>query len=92
MIFFVKKYTANIFVICLLMFFCTELELTAQPEWEKYANFTPERQIVLEKMGDFFEKTIRENFPAETDTSSYKAFFYVSCIIAPLPIFHMLFK
>jgi hypothetical protein len=31
-------------------------------------------------MGDFFDKTIRENFPAETDTSSYRAF--LNCIFA----------
>jgi hypothetical protein len=61
-------------VLCsILMFFCTGL--TAQPVEGKYANFTPERQIVLEKMGKFFDETIRENFPAETDTLSYKAFF-----------------
>jgi hypothetical protein len=27
-------------------------------------------------MGEFFDKTICENFPAETDTMSYKAFFH----------------
>jgi hypothetical protein len=34
----------------------------------------------VEKMGEFFDRTIRENFPAETDTVSYKAFF--NCIFA----------
>jgi hypothetical protein len=43
---------------------------------DKYANFTIERKLVLEKMGEFFDKTIRANFPAETDTMSYKAFFH----------------
>jgi hypothetical protein len=46
--------------------------------WSQYADFTDERRTVLEKMGDFFEKTVRENFPAKTDASSYKAFF--NCI------------
>jgi hypothetical protein len=77
MIFFVKKDNVNIFVICLFIFFYTEL--AAQSVLDKYANFTAERQIVLEKMGDFFEKTIRENFPTKTDTSSYRAFF--KCIV-----------
>jgi hypothetical protein len=67
----------NIFTVCLLTFFYTEL--TAQLVLDKYVNFTPERQMVLKKMGDFFEKTVRENFPAKTDTSSYKAFF--KCIM-----------
>jgi hypothetical protein len=71
---FLKK---NAFVIWLLMFFCTELP--AQSILDKYANFTPERQNILEKMGVFFDEIVRENFPAKTDTSSYKAFF--KCIV-----------
>ncbi|MDR2563483.1 MAG: hypothetical protein LBC98_06015 [Prevotellaceae bacterium] len=39
-----------------------------------YTQFTPERQAVLEEMGEFFDKTIRMNFPAKTDTISHKAF------------------
>jgi hypothetical protein len=74
----VQKENIPTFVLSVyLMFFCTEL--TAQSMWEKYANFTPERRIVLEKMGDFFEKTIRENYPEKMDSSSYKEFF--RCII-----------
>jgi hypothetical protein len=41
--------------------------------------FTPERQLLLEKMAVFFDETVRENFPAEVDTLSYEKF--LRCII-----------
>lgn len=44
-----------------------------------YAYFTVERRQVLRAMGEFFDQTIRENFPAITDTLSYKCFY--ECII-----------
>jgi hypothetical protein len=65
----------KIFIICIFVFVIHACSF-GQPTVGKYANFTPERQAVLEKMGEFFDKTIRENFPAKTDSSSYKAFFY----------------
>lgn len=54
------------------MLFC--VELSAQLPLGDYKYFTPERRIVLAKMGDFFDETVRNNFPAETDTLSYKYF------------------
>jgi hypothetical protein len=39
-----------------------------------YAFFTSERQSVLAQMGEFFDRTVRENFPSEHDTLSYKRF------------------
>ncbi|MDR2424847.1 MAG: hypothetical protein LBD59_09020 [Prevotellaceae bacterium] len=37
---------------------------------------TPAQQSVLKKMGAFFDKTVKENFPAKNDTLSYKAFLH----------------
>jgi hypothetical protein len=65
----------KIFVICILVFIIHACSF-GQSLLDKYVDFTPERQSVLEKMGEFFNETIRENFPAKTDSSSYKAFFY----------------
>jgi hypothetical protein len=64
----------NIFI-CILIFIQANM-VVGQSIVNKYANFSPERQLVVEKMGDFFDKTIRENFPGKTDTSSYKDFFH----------------
>ena len=48
--------------------------LCCQSSLEDYTYFTSERRQVLHEMGKFFDQTIRENFPAETDTLSYKYF------------------
>jgi hypothetical protein len=58
---------------------CNLSPITALPILTGYTNFTPERQSALEKMGDFFEETVLDNFPAETDTASYEAF--LKCLI-----------
>ena len=47
---------------------------SSQPYIDDYTKFTPERRLVLNKMGEFFDQTIRKNFPAEIDTVSYKNF------------------
>jgi hypothetical protein len=44
-----------------------------------YTRFTPERRAVLAQMGEFFDRTVCENFPSEHDTLSYKHFF--RCIL-----------
>jgi hypothetical protein len=67
----------NIFIVCMML---TQIWSVGQSPLSKYVDFTPERQSVLEKMSDFFDKTIRENFPAKADTSSYKAFFHCMLI------------
>ena len=46
----------------------------SQSPLDEYKNFTPERRQILSKMGDFFDETVRKNFPAETDTISYLFF------------------
>ncbi|MDR1897370.1 MAG: hypothetical protein LBR10_11330 [Prevotellaceae bacterium] len=66
----------SIFIIFILTFAYTS---TGRLIWNDYANFTLERQLALEKMGDFFDQTIRENFPTKADTSSYRAFFH--CVL-----------
>ena len=48
--------------------------LYSQSYLDNYRQFTPERRQVLSKMGEFFDETIRKNFPAETDTLSYLKF------------------
>ena len=53
--------------------------LYSQTTLDDYNHFTPERQHVLSKMGEFFDETIRKNFPAETDTLSYYNF--IMCVI-----------
>lgn len=54
----------------IILFFYIGL-LNGQTYPNDYNQFTPERRIVLNKMGEFFIKTIRENFPAESDELSY---------------------
>ncbi|MDR1130561.1 MAG: hypothetical protein LBK96_06230 [Prevotellaceae bacterium] len=51
---------------------CNLSPITFLPILANYTDFTPERQSTLEKMGDFFEETVLDNFPAETDTASLK--------------------
>jgi len=46
----------------------------SQTYLDDYSQFTPERRLVLNKMGEFFDETIRKNFSAEIDTLSYKNF------------------
>ena len=43
----------------------------SQTYLDDYSQFSPERRLVLSKMGKFFDETIRKNFPAEKDTLSY---------------------
>jgi hypothetical protein len=64
----------KIVVIFILIFIQTST-IIAQSTLVNYSDFTPERQLIAEKMGEFFDVTIRKNFPAKTDTASYKAFF-----------------
>ena len=45
-----------------------------QSQTRDYNCFTPERRQVLNKMGEFFDETIRKNFPAKIDTMSYYYF------------------
>jgi len=49
--------------------------LYSQTNIDYYNHFTPERQQVLSMMGEFFDETIRKNFPATVDTLSYKKFY-----------------
>jgi hypothetical protein len=62
-------------VVIYTLIFIQACTVIAQQTLADYSNFTPERQSIVENMGDFFDKTIRENFPAETDTASYHTFF-----------------
>lgn len=48
--------------------------LYGQSLFADYTHFTPERRQILSKMGEFFDETIRKNFPAKTDTISYLNF------------------
>ena len=43
----------------------------SQTYHDDYSQFTPERRLVLNKMGEFFDETIRKNFPTNVDTLSY---------------------
>jgi len=54
----------SVFIFCLGLCY-------SQIYLDDYSQFTPERHLVLNKMGEFFDETIRENFPAEIDTVSY---------------------
>jgi hypothetical protein len=76
MIMIVRNNGVSICIFCVLIFFYTEV--IAQSILSNYANFTHDRQTILEKMGEFFDQTVRENFPAKTDSLSYKAFY--NCI------------
>jgi hypothetical protein len=73
-----SKNKMKIVVIFILIFIQTST-IIAQSTLVNYSDFTPERQLTVEKMGDFFDETVRANFPAKMDTSSYKAFF--KCIM-----------
>ena len=48
--------------------------LLSQSSLDDYRQFTSERRQVLSKMGEFFDETIRNNFPDEADTLSYIKF------------------
>ena len=48
--------------------------LYSQSSLDEYCQFTTERRQVLSKMGEFFDETIRKNFPDEADTLSYLKF------------------
>jgi len=51
--------------------------LYGQSSLDDYKLFTPERRLVLSKMGEFFDDTVRKNFPAEVDTLSY--LYFIRC-------------
>jgi hypothetical protein len=61
-------------IIYILAFFYVSL-LYGQSSSDQYGYFTPERQSILVQMGRLFERTVRENFPAGTDSLSYMHFF-----------------
>jgi len=50
----------------------------SQTYLDDYSQFTTERRLVLNKISEFFDETIRKNFPAEIDTLSYLKF--MKCI------------
>ena len=53
--------------------FCSGL-VYSQTSLDAYNQLTTERHLVLNKMGEFFDETIRKNFPAEVDVQSYMNF------------------
>ena len=58
-----------------LFFFVFHIGLLySQSLCDDFNHFTPERSLVLYKMAEFFDETIRKSFPAESDTLSYLHF------------------
>lgn len=66
-------------IIFILLFFLTALQFVFGQPLSKFTHFTPECRQVLSKMGEFFDQTIRKNFPAEVDSLSYK--YFADCFV-----------
>ena len=70
-------------IISFLLFFQIKLGY-GQSSLEDYEYFTPERRLVLKKMGEFFDRAIREDFRASTDTclnTTWKAMLHYSLFL-----------
>ncbi len=58
---------------------------------DRFRFFTPERKELCQRMGAFFDETIKSNFPGDVDSLSYKAF--LQCMLnSQVKYKHLIFQ